>query len=315
LGNVRLVITESGGLASIVQENHYYPFGMQQNGNWAKTQTIKNDYLYNGKELNKEIGLNWSDYGFRNYDAAIGRFTGVDPISDQFANLSTYNYASNSPILNIDLWGLQGVNFNNGDVNRMINFFSTNASSTNPQDCITCHNTGMRTLLNDNTIRVGSQADLTISAMQDAGLANETISFGFNDQNGNQATGNASANNLVGSIGQTILDNSTELEVGQSTVFGVSILDGFHTMTVTATNVELAGPTIDGSTLTATVFTLSDQGTTTTDGAGNKEFNSTQSLDSHLESYVTDRREIRTPRKEYEYKAILEIHQIKQEEE
>jgi len=39
----------------------------------------------------------------------VGRFTGVDPISDQFAHLSTYNYASNDPILNIDLWGLQGV--------------------------------------------------------------------------------------------------------------------------------------------------------------------------------------------------------------
>jgi len=107
LGNVRLVFTESNGLASIVQENHYYPFGMQQNGNWAKTQTVKNDYLYNGKELNTEIGLDWSDYGFRFYDATIGRFTGVDPISDQFAYLSTYNYAGNSPIANIDLWGLQ----------------------------------------------------------------------------------------------------------------------------------------------------------------------------------------------------------------
>ena len=42
------------------------------------------------------------------YDPAIGRFTGVDPISDQFAELSTYNYASNDPIKNIDLWGLQG---------------------------------------------------------------------------------------------------------------------------------------------------------------------------------------------------------------
>ncbi len=41
------------------------------------------------------------------YDPAIGRFTGVDPISDQFAWVSTYNYAENSPIANIDLWGLQ----------------------------------------------------------------------------------------------------------------------------------------------------------------------------------------------------------------
>jgi len=38
----------------------------------------------------------------------------VDPISDQFPHLSTYSYASNDPIVNIDLWGLQGVNVNFG---------------------------------------------------------------------------------------------------------------------------------------------------------------------------------------------------------
>jgi|GEM_PF-6004503 len=72
------------------------------NGNWAKTKTVKNDYLYNSKELNTDLGLNWSDYGARFYDPVVGRFTGVDPISDQFAHLSTYNYAGNSPIANID---------------------------------------------------------------------------------------------------------------------------------------------------------------------------------------------------------------------
>jgi|GEM_PF-2667768 len=87
------------------------------NGNWAKTKTVKNDYLYNSKELNTDLGLNWSDYGARFYDAAIGRFTGVDPISDQFAHVSTYNYAENSPIVNIDLWGLQAVWSGSGLVN------------------------------------------------------------------------------------------------------------------------------------------------------------------------------------------------------
>jgi len=48
-------------------------------------------------------------YGFRYYDPAIGRFTGVDPIADEFPHLSVYNYASNDPVRNIDLHGLQGV--------------------------------------------------------------------------------------------------------------------------------------------------------------------------------------------------------------
>jgi len=89
LGNVRLVFIENTAANNvyITQENHYYPFGMQMNGNWAKNQNVKNDYLYNGKELNTEIGLNWSDYGV--------------------PHVTTYNYAENEPIANIDLWGLQ----------------------------------------------------------------------------------------------------------------------------------------------------------------------------------------------------------------
>jgi len=43
----------------------------------------------------------------RMYDAAIARFSGCDPLAVEFYELSPYNYASNSPIVNIDLWGLQ----------------------------------------------------------------------------------------------------------------------------------------------------------------------------------------------------------------
>lgn len=59
--------------------------------------------------MNDDFGLNLYAYGVRYYDAAIGRFTGVDPISDQFAWVSPYNYAENEPIANIDLHGLQKV--------------------------------------------------------------------------------------------------------------------------------------------------------------------------------------------------------------
>ena len=41
------------------------------------------------------------------YDPAYGRFTGVDPIADQFAFVSVYNYAENRVPNGIDLWGLQ----------------------------------------------------------------------------------------------------------------------------------------------------------------------------------------------------------------
>ncbi len=91
----------------ITQELHYYPFGMEQLGSWYGTVAPDNDYRYNGKELNEDYGMDLYEYGFRWYDAAIGRFTGVDPIADEFPWVNTYNYAENEPVANIDLHGLQ----------------------------------------------------------------------------------------------------------------------------------------------------------------------------------------------------------------
>ena len=36
------------------------------------------NYKYNGKELQDELGLNMYDFGFRNYDPALGRWMNMD---------------------------------------------------------------------------------------------------------------------------------------------------------------------------------------------------------------------------------------------
>ncbi|MEM8583038.1 MAG: RHS repeat-associated core domain-containing protein [Bacteroidota bacterium] len=91
--------------AEILQRELYYPFGMALRGTAPLVPEIEQEFLYNNKELVGETGL--YAYGFRYYDPAIGRFTGVDPISDQFAWVSPFNYAENMPIIGIDLHGLQ----------------------------------------------------------------------------------------------------------------------------------------------------------------------------------------------------------------
>ena len=108
LGNNRVVFKDNdNGQAEIIQESHFYAFGMAMEGSWSQQGTNPdNSYKYNGKELDQDFGLDWYHYGARMYDPQIGRFTGVDPISDQFAWVSTYNYAENEPIANIDLHGL-----------------------------------------------------------------------------------------------------------------------------------------------------------------------------------------------------------------
>ncbi len=77
---------------------------------------MANRYRYN--ELHDELGLGWYDYGFRWYDPAVARFVSVDPLAEDFAQLSTFQYASNSPIQNIDLDGLEGASVVNGTVSR-----------------------------------------------------------------------------------------------------------------------------------------------------------------------------------------------------
>lgn len=76
----------------------------------------ENKYKLFGKELqNKEFadgsGLEWYDYGMREYDQQIGRFFRVDPISEKFYELSAYQYCSNNPIKNVDLDGAEGLDF------------------------------------------------------------------------------------------------------------------------------------------------------------------------------------------------------------
>jgi|GEM_PF-6386117 len=107
LGNLRLVFNgqkkQSGDGYSVYiqQESHYYPFGMPIEGPWYERKE-KNDYLYNGKEYNTDLGLNWSDYGARFYDPEIGRFMTVDPMAGLYESYSPYHYVYNNPISYID---------------------------------------------------------------------------------------------------------------------------------------------------------------------------------------------------------------------
>lgn len=64
-------------------------------------------YGFNGKEKSDEIngsGVDY-DYGARIFDARLGRFLSVDPISNKFPELTPYQFASNRPIQGIDLEG------------------------------------------------------------------------------------------------------------------------------------------------------------------------------------------------------------------
>jgi RHS repeat-associated protein len=70
---------------------------------------------FNGKEEDDKVKGegNQYDYGFRIYDPRVSRFLSVDPLTQEYPWYTPYQYASNSPIANIDLDGLEaaGVGF------------------------------------------------------------------------------------------------------------------------------------------------------------------------------------------------------------
>ena len=96
-GNNRVLVNKNGGVEEI---NHYYPFG----GVFASEENVQ-PYKYNGKELDAKKGLNWYDYGVRQYDAALGIFTTVDPSSEKYYPTSPYVYCGGDPINRIDPTG------------------------------------------------------------------------------------------------------------------------------------------------------------------------------------------------------------------
>jgi len=92
-------VPNSASTNDILQENHYYPFGLGYEGGWLMNDAARdNKYQYNGKELNDDFGLNWYDYGARYYMPDIGRWGQIDLMAEKYAPLSTYNYSFNSPI-------------------------------------------------------------------------------------------------------------------------------------------------------------------------------------------------------------------------
>lgn len=130
LGNIRLSygLDPATDRVKIIEENHYYPFGLKH-ANYNSDQyaymrdesdrvalrpgheggpgVLNFNYKYNGKEFQDELGLNFYDYGARNYDPAIGRWMNIDPLAEVSRRFSPYAYALDNPVYFIDPDGMR----------------------------------------------------------------------------------------------------------------------------------------------------------------------------------------------------------------
>ena len=69
---------------------------------------MESNYLYNGKELQTDLDLDWYDYGARMYDPMLGKFHSVDPWAEKYYFHSPYLYAYNNPLRFTDYMGMGG---------------------------------------------------------------------------------------------------------------------------------------------------------------------------------------------------------------
>src|SRR5690606_28800571 len=98
----------------ILEETHYYPFGLTMAGISSKAlnNAVENKYGFNGgnelqsKEFSDGSGLELYDANFRFYNAQIGRFQQIDEFADIVDSWSPYAFGFNNPILFNDPLGL-----------------------------------------------------------------------------------------------------------------------------------------------------------------------------------------------------------------
>lgn len=125
LGNIRVTYSKdpSSGTLKILEENHYYPFGLKHNnynsdkkeyGKQNSVYLLKEipisqqstyNYKFNGQEWQDELGLNIYDYGARNYDPSIGRWMSLDPLAELATDITPYRFGFNNPVRYKDFRG------------------------------------------------------------------------------------------------------------------------------------------------------------------------------------------------------------------
>jgi len=75
-------------------------------GRSSNSANPNDNYKFTGHELDQEANLTMYHMNARGYDPITGRFNSIDPLADQFPNISTYAYGNNNPLRFTDPTGM-----------------------------------------------------------------------------------------------------------------------------------------------------------------------------------------------------------------
>jgi RHS repeat-associated protein len=104
LGNVTVTFLDRkyGNLPYITSSSDYYPFGFPIPDRGKNLAGYR--FGFNGQESDNEVYGDKASYAFefRNYDARLGRWWGIDPLWQKYLSLSPYVYCANNPVMRID---------------------------------------------------------------------------------------------------------------------------------------------------------------------------------------------------------------------
>ena len=102
LGSTRMVVDSNNNIKETI---NYYPFGseMRMQDPAQMAGDTWQPYRFTGKELDKQNGLNWYDFGARWFEVAgVPMWTSVDPLAEKYYPFTPYSYCAGDPVNKFD---------------------------------------------------------------------------------------------------------------------------------------------------------------------------------------------------------------------
>lgn len=311
LGNVRLTYgldPENAEITKVLEENQYYPYGLKHTNynmdvqGYGKNANVEqvmlkeppgepennesamfNKYKFNGMEYQDELGLNLYDMDMRDYDPAISRWLGIDPVVHH--GQSPYMAMNGNPVTYADPSGADGITITI-DWNQLSNNAATviQHADSNTSALEAFHMAILSADVYDGSLNVGA-IGYTRDTSRNIQYTNDRI--GFKSMLYNQTSTNRYVYATAGSDdGADWWNNATQL-AGLSKQYDLSVKNAIRLKEELGNNLSFTGHSLGGGLAEANAIATGLHATTFNAAAlswftKRKLGNNTSNTDAHI---------------------------------